>query len=171
MVADNWSAVGSIATAIAAIASVVAVVVAARAAKLASEQAALLRDQLNAGQTVLQLEVHSRFQSELRAIQRTFSPGVNKTGWVPTEIERRSIDLYWYLVFDEWLTCKKMHAGLAQLWDDQYSVGVQSALRNVAFNTAAHEHFKGSSSFFGYGKEFATEIDRLCRVGTGKPLL
>jgi hypothetical protein len=168
---DIWNSITSIATALAAIASVVAVFVAARAAKYASSQASLLQDQVSAGHAMLQLEVHSRFQSEVRSIQRTFSPDVNKPEWAPTEIERRSISLYWYLVFDEWLTCSKMHSTLSALWKENYSIGVQSALRNASFNTAARDLFKGDATFFGYGKEFSEEIDRLCREATGKPLL
>lgn len=171
MSADIWNAIGAIATALAAVASVVAVFVAVRAAKYASDQAALLRDQVQAGQSMLQLEVHSRFQSEVRALQRSFSPNVNSPAWIPTENERRTVSLYWYLVFDEWLTCKKLYPALASMWEQHYSVGVQSALRNSIFNESAKDMFKGSSSFFGHGKEFADEIDRLCRAATGRPLL
>lgn len=171
MTSEIGTLISTIATAIASMASVVAVFVAFKAAKYASHQANLLRDQVIAGQFSLELEVHSRFQGEMRAIQRMFSSEVNKLDWIPSDSERRGISLYWYLVFDEWLTCKKMHIALAPLWDQKYSEGVQSALRKPAFFEVAREMFQGDSTFFGYGKEYASEIDRLCRVGTGKPLL
>ena len=171
MTSDILASVSAIATAVAAVASVVTVFVAYRAAMYAGHQANLLREQAMAGQFSLELEVHSRFQGEMRAIQRMFSSEVNKLDWSPTESERRGISLYWYLVFDEWLTCKKMHIALSPLWDHKYSEGVQSALRKPAFIEVAREMFKGDSTFFGYGKEYANEIDRLCRAGTGKPLL
>lgn len=171
MTNEFWALVSAIATAIAALSSVVAVFIATKAARYAGHQATLLREQTKSGQFSFEVEVHSRFQSEMRAIQRIFSWKVNEPDWEPSDSERRGISLYWYLVFDEWITCKKMHEGLSYLWDERYTVGVQSALRKPAFFAVAKEMFNGDSTFLGYGKEYAIEIDRLCRLGTGKPLL
>lgn len=161
----------AIANAIAAIASVSAVIVAVRAAIFSSKQAGLMGEQLTASRTIFELEVHSRFQSEMRVIQRSFSHKVNDPDWSPNESERRSIRLYWYLVFDEWLTCNKLHPSIVHLWDSYYSIGVQSALKNAQFNLEAGELFKGESTFFNYGDEFFEEIDRLCKLATRKNLL
>jgi hypothetical protein len=166
----SWAAISSIATSIAAAISLIAVFIALRTAKHMGDQANLLRDQIAAGQALLKIEVHSRFQSEARAIQRTFSANVNNANWTPTDAERRSISLYWYLVFDEWLTCTQMHISLTDLWSKQYSEGVKSALRIPEFKACAVKLFQGSSSFFGYGQAFRAEIERLCYEGTGRPL-
>ncbi len=170
MNSDFWSAIGSIATAITALITFAAVIVALRAARYAADQATLLRAQIDAHQASKLVEVHSRFQSEVRAIQRTFPPGVNDPAWIPNDAELRSITMYWYLVFDEWLTCTQMGSDLAPLWEKHYAEGAKSALRLGAFKSRIEEIFRGDSSFFGYGPEFKKEIERLCFVGTGKPL-
>lgn len=167
---DIWSAVGSIATAITAAITLAAVIVALNAAKLAAQQTTLLREQIDAHQSSKLVEVHSRFQSEVRAIQRTFPPNVNDPAWTPNDAEMRSITMYWYLVFDEWLTCVQMGNGLAPLWENNYAEGVKSALRLGAFKAKIEEIFRGDSAFFGYGPDFKKEIERLCFAGTGKPL-
>lgn len=167
---ETWTAISSIATAITAVISFSAVVVALRAAKYASRQAGLLKEQIDSHQASKLVEVHSRFQSEIRAIQKTFPPNVNDPAWAPNEIEIRSISMYWYLVFDEWLTCTQMGSGLAPLWEKHYCEGVKSALRLPAFKAKIEEIFRGDSSFFGYGQDFKKEIERLCFAGTGKPL-
>jgi hypothetical protein len=170
MNSEFWSAIGSIATAVTAVITLAAVMVALRAAKYTSQQATLLKVQIDAHQASKLVEVHSRFQSEVRAIQRTFPPNVNDPAWTPNEAEMRSITMYWYLVFDEWLTCTQMGSDLAPLWSKHYAEGVKSALRLPAFKARIEEIFRGDSSFFGYGQDFKKEIESLCFTGTGKPL-
>lgn len=167
---EVWTAVGSIATAVTAVFTFAAVVVALCAAKYASRQAELLKVQIDSHQASKLVEVHSRFQSEVRAIQKMFPPNVNDLAWVPNDVEIRNISMYWYLVFDEWLTCTQMGSDLAPLWDKHYSEGVKSALRLPAFKAKIEEIFRGDSSFFGYGQDFKKEIERLCFLGTGKSL-
>lgn len=167
---ETWTAIGSIATAVTAALSFAAVVVAVRAAKYASWQAELLRVQVDSHQASKLIEVHSRFQSEIRAIQKRFPANINDITWEPNEIEMRDISMYWYLVFDEWLTCIQMGGELAPLWEKHYSEGVKSALRLPAFKAKIEEIFRGDSSFFGYGQDFKKEIERLCFLGTGKHL-
>lgn len=126
--------------------------------------------QIDSHQAAKLVEVHSRFQSEVRAIQKTFPPNVNEQTWVPNDVEMRNISIYWYLVFDEWLTCTQMGSDLAPLWDKHYSEGVKSALRLPAFKARIEKIFRDDSSFFGYGQDFKIEIERLCFAGTGRPL-
>jgi hypothetical protein len=167
---EIWTTISSIATAVTAVISFAAVVVALRAAKYASQQAALLKEQIDSHQTSKLVEVHSRFQSEIRAIQKTFPPNVNDPAWVPNEHEARNISMYWYLVFDEWLTCTQMNGGLDLLWAKHYSEGVKSALKRPAFKAKIEEIFRDNSSFFGYEKDFKNEIRRLGLADENEPL-
>ncbi len=167
---EIWTTISSIATAVTAVISFAAVVVALRAAKYASQQAALLKEQIDSHQASKLVEVHLRFQSEIRAIQKTFPPNVNHPTWAPNELEARSISMYWYLVFDEWLTCTQMGGGLDLLWEKHYSEGVKSALKRPAFKAKIEEIFRGDSSFFGYGQDFKKEIERLCPADENDPL-
>lgn len=170
MATEVWTAIGSIATAFIALLTLAAAAIALKAAKFAGQQAKLLREQVEASHAATMVEVHSRFQSEIRALQRAFPPTVSNADWVPTATEARSVQLYWYLVFDEWLTCTKMGSELGSLWTQHYSEGVKSALRLPVFRLAAEELFRGSSTFLGYGLEFKKEIEALCFAATGKPL-
>jgi len=170
METEIWAATGSIATVFIAVLTLSAAVIALRAAKFAGQQAKLLQEQVVASQTLGMIEIHSRFQSEFRALQRTLPAAVNNPDWTPTPAEARSLQLYWYLVFDEWLTCTKMGTELTPLWAHNYSEGVKSALRLPAFKIAAENIFRGSSTFLGYGHEFKKEIESLCFSATGKPL-
>ncbi len=170
MTTEVWAAISSTATALIAALTVAAAVISLRAAQFASQQAKLLQEQVEASHASTMIEVHSRFQSELRALQRTLPAAVNNADYAPTVAEARSIQLYWYLVFDEWLTCTKMGSALVPLWTKHYSEGVKSALRLPAFRLAVEDLFRGSSTFLGYGPEFRAEIERLCFAATGKSL-
>jgi hypothetical protein len=155
---EIWSAISALGSVAAAVATCFAAFGAMRAAASASHQAKLLQGQLVSAQNVLKVEVHCRFQSEVRSIQRSFPPEVNLTNWNPTDLDRRNVRLYWYLVFDEWLTCKKTNAGLDQLWD-WYAVGVRSAFRNRIFGEEARKLFSGRTAFFGFRDEFYSELN------------
>jgi hypothetical protein len=127
----------------------------------------LLKEQNDSIQAGRLIDIHSRFQSEIRAIQRSFPPEVNNHNWQPNAQENRSLSLYWYLVFDEWLTCTQLGDNLKVLWEKHYSHGVKAALRLPAFKAKIEEIFSGSSTFLGYGLEFRKEIERLCFEATG----
>lgn len=108
-----------------------------------------------------EMEVHLRFQADMRAIQRMLPQDVNDPDWTPkTPEHRRALSLYWYLVFDEWMTCTTFPTKLTALWE-RYAVGVQSSLHLPAFHEAARELLEGRSSLLGHGTAFKAEIARL----------
>ncbi len=107
--------------------------------------------------------LHTHFQEKMREIQKSFPPEVNEPSWQPiAREEKRAIRLYWYLVFDEWYTCKYLsnERRLNSLWD-RYSHGVVSALRKPAFDAEVIKMFSEEAIFFGLGYEFSTEIENL----------
>lgn len=107
-------------------------------------------------------DIHSRFQSEIRAIQQQFSEKVNDPeNWSPTDSEKRYIRMYWYVVFDEWVICCKEDKSLATLWRQYYAPGVGSALKNKHFAGNIKELFNGQSALFGYRNEFRDAINAI----------
>lgn len=167
---EIWNALSSVSTALTAGITLSAAYYASSAASSASAQAEILKAQIDAHRTTRLTEIHSRFQNEFRAIQRTLPHDVNSEAWAPTDDHKRSISLYWYLVFDEWLTCTKLSPDLNSLWEDHYSKGVMSALRLPAFRMKIEEIFSGESTFMGYGPEFRKHIDEICFDAIGKNL-
>ncbi len=161
MTDTTYAAISSISTAITAFISMTALFIALRAARSANESA-------KTGRCV---DVHSRFQNEIRAIQRSLPWHVNDPNWQPTPEQTRTIALYWYLVFDEWFTCTRLGSDLRPLWEKHYSEAVKAALRLPQFKLSIEGIFRGSMSFFGYGNEFRVEIERLCREATGRKLI
>jgi len=110
-------------------------------------------------------EVHSKFQFEVRAIQRQFTQAVNHpANWTPTQEEKRYIRMYWYLVFDEWLLTQKEDRSLRDLWGKYYSQGVISALKNPRFVEDLKLFLGGESALFGYRAEFRDTINELYGV-------
>ncbi|WOJ95777.1 hypothetical protein R0137_11040 [Congregibacter brevis] len=118
-------------------------------------------------------DIHSRFQSDVRAIQQKLPLGVNTPeAWVPSEEEKRSIRLYWYVVFDEWLVTHVEDKSLKGLWTDYYSRGVSSALKNRHFVEDIKKFFDGESALFGLRSEFRDEVNRLYgQYHNGKKLI
>lgn len=167
---ETWTAVSSAAAALTALFTLIAAAIAARAARHAYAQTEILKQQIDSHKTARLTEIHSRFQSQVRDIQRSFPPEVNEDHWVPTKEHERSISIYWYLVFDEWLTCTKLSPDLLILWSDQYSKGVKSALRIPAFRRKIEELFAGESTFLGYGSEFRSVIEAICEDSIGRKL-
>jgi hypothetical protein len=120
-------------------------------------------------QTMAQLEIHVvelhiHFQQQMREIQKAFPPSVNDPSWIPqSNDEKRAVRMYWYLVFDEWVTCKYLskERRLNALWD-RYRYGVISALSKPAFDSEVRDMFARNAIFFGLAKEFMLEIEE-CR--------
>lgn len=109
------------------------------------------------------VEIHTHFQQQMRDIQKAFPPEVNEKGWSPSSREeRRAVRLYWYLVFDEWYTCKYLsnEKRLHSLWKG-YRFGVLSALRKPAFSAEVQSMINEEAIFFGLGKEFCSEISNI----------
>lgn len=118
-------------------------------------------------------EVHSRFQSDIRSIQRQFTAAVNDpANWKPTPEEKRYIRMYWYAVFDEWLVTHKEDRSLIGLWNKYYANGVVSALKNPHFVEDVKVFFDGESALFGHRTEFREAINELYGVNNnGKKLI
>jgi hypothetical protein len=114
------------------------------------------------------MDVHIKFQNDMRALQKLLPADVNKPDWIPaTDEHDRVLYLYWYLVFDEWMVCKKSNYGLDTLWDQFYANGVMSALRMAAFKKKLEKLLEGESSFLGLGREFRDDINDLCHKANG----
>lgn len=109
------------------------------------------------------MEIHSKFQSEMRNIQRGFSDKVNDDNYSPSIEEIRNITIYWYFVFDEWFTCKNGGKILESLWANHYREGAKSALRNINFKKEVDRLLSRKNSFLGQGKEFERELQELIR--------
>lgn len=140
-------------------------VVAAGGIVFAAGQVFISKRQQSTQLEVHLVELHTHFQQQMREVQKNFPPSVNEPNWTPeSRDEKRALRLYWYLVFDEWYTCKYLsnEKRLNSLWE-RYRYGVTSALKKSAFNTEVEIMFSEEASFFGLGNEFASEIDNLRR--------
>jgi hypothetical protein len=105
-------------------------------------------------------EIHSRFQTSMREIQLTFPHYINDNSTELNPSETRSVQLYWYLVFDEFLTCKKLSNDpeLNELWDKYYIKGVTSALGLKYFHKEIAMLISANSTFLGEREDFEKEI-------------
>ena len=105
-------------------------------------------------------EIHSRFQASMRELQLTFPPTINDNTVELNFSETRSVQLYWYLVFDEFLTCKKLSNDpeLNVLWDKYYLKGVTSAIRLKSFHREIALLISVNSTFLGEREDFEKEI-------------
>ncbi len=111
------------------------------------------------------IEVHARFQIAIREIQSDLPLNINDNNAEFGEKEpeiRRKIQMYWYLVLDEFITCKKLSVDkdLEDLWDDMYFQGMKSALRLKYFYFEIADLLSTKSTFLGYRKQFEEEIIR-----------
>ncbi len=120
---------------------------------------------------IRQMDIHSKFQAEMRAIQKELPSSVNSENWSPqTPDDARLLTMYWYLVFDEWFMCTKGDKTLRTLWETNYLNGVKSALRMPAFKTEIENLLSGESTFLGHGEEFKIALNEICRDVNGRNL-
>jgi hypothetical protein len=160
--------VTEVATVLSAIGTLAAAVFAAHSARTAhaSVNAAAMQAEISRQQ--LTATIHHNFQERIRDIQHGFSSAINEEGWMPeSDAELRLIQLYWYVVFDEWFTCTKFLPQLTKLWDDTYVEGVKSALRRKAFRDVLSGLFEGESSFLGHAIEFREVLEKINYSVTG----
>ena len=149
----------------------IAVLLSFRATKAAQHSVNLLKEQLDNNRLAMKVDVHSRFQNQIRDIQKKFPIEVNNPDWQPNSEERRLITLYWYIVFDEWFTCTQGGPELETLWSKHYVHGVKSALRMPSFKQVIERMFDAESTFLGMGREFKAVINNLCYEVHGRDLL
>lgn len=78
------------------------------------------------------IDVHNRFQSEIRRLQEKMPSDINSGRLIFSEEEKQVIKMYWYLVVDEWMTCKiKSHdRDINNLWIN-FSWGAKSAIDHI----------------------------------------
>jgi hypothetical protein len=108
-------------------------------------------------------EVHNRFQTSMRDIQLKFPVTINSNEvTVDDPLTIRCITLYWYLVLDEFLTCKVLSIDpkMNDLWDKHYIVGVTSALNIKSFYFEIAKLLDGGSTLLGIREQFEKEIIR-----------
>lgn len=107
-------------------------------------------------------DIHSRFQNNMRDIQLKFPYTINDNNIPVSEQDKRHIQLYWYLVLDEYITCKKMtnDKDLNNLWDNMYFNGMKSALRLKSFYEEIAYLLSTNSTFLGHRNEFENEIKK-----------
>ncbi len=97
------------------------------------------------------VQLHTHFQQQIRELQKLYPPEVNSPDWMPRPgVETRAVQLYWYLVFDEWYTCQYLsqQRRLNDLWS-RYRIGVASALKMKAFDLEIRNLLEKNSTFFG----------------------
>ena len=140
----------------------IATVVAAFGVVYASKQALVALRQLAHSKDSQAVALHSGFQREFREWQKLMPPEVFHRDWEPTtDAERRLVQLYWELVFDEWYTCTQVseEPRVRALWD-AYAHGVASALKRKAFVESIAANFRAKTAFLGLESEFKDEMVR-----------
>lgn len=112
----------------------------------------------------LSISVYNQFQSKFKEIQKEFPSEVNALTWAPEDMSKykRHIQMYWYLVLDEWIVCNVVNKRLkSSLWDRFYRNGVKSAMRRYAFISVLIENVEQEQSFLGHGMAFISELDAI----------
>jgi len=123
-----------------------------------AEQRQEMAERRSSEKLTTKMKIHNQFQSEMRNLQLKFSNKVNDPDYEPDKNEERAIQLYWYLVFDEWMTCKKLpNDDLNELWDEYYCIGAKRGYKILAFRKVLDE-LKLNTTFLGMKEEFLTEI-------------
>lgn len=116
------------------------------------------------------VDFHDKFQTRFREIQKRFPAEVNSIDengmriWSPDKSEKetiRSIEHYWYFVFDEWYFCNIGDKRLKKLWEDIYQYGVASALKIPGFRKCFENFINRDVTLFNYRNEFCEEITRI----------
>lgn len=109
---------------------------------------------------IKKMEIHMKLNDRIREIQNNFGIDVNNDCWKPNSNDKRYIRMYWYNIFDQWLVCCNEEYGFQTLWDNYYSKGVMSAIKNQHFREDLEKMLQ-ESLFFGYKDLFALEIKRI----------
>lgn len=159
-------------TEIVSVAASGATVLAALGVIYASRQAVTAFEQLTHSKDSQAVALHSGFQREFREWQKLLPPSASRIDWVPaSDDERRLIQLYWELVFDEWYTCTQVsrEERVQALWT-AYSKGVEGAFRRKAFTDSLVIGFSQRTSYLGLSLEFKEELTRCFQnVHHGQP--
>ena len=126
-------------------------------------------------------EVYNHFQEKFKEFQSKLPTWINQRdrngnlSQPQNEKEKaefnRTIESYWWLVFDEWVVCCRVSKFTCKkLWKNYYSNGVLNALERQYFKEAFFRLVKKKNSFLGHDEEFENEIKRLYREKNNKEL-
>lgn len=118
---------------------------------------------------IAKVRLYIDFQNQFKNFQSKLPADINKKdsdgnyNWKSQDDkDRRLIESYWWLVFDEWLACKKISKLYKSLWK-HYEKGVLDALERKEFRDAFERLVKNQNSFMGYDKEFCNTINAIYR--------
>lgn len=145
---------------LAPVVSAVASVVTAIGVLYAARQALATLSQLAHAKESQAISVHCAFQREFREWQKKLPAEAAEPSWQANlPGERRLIQLYWELVFDEWYSCKKLsdERKINSLWSS-YAKGVQGAMVYDSFIDVLRETFQRPTFYLGHAKEFRAEL-------------
>ena len=117
-------------------------------------------------------EVYNQFQEKFKEFQSKLPSWINKRdedgklsepqGEEEKAEFNRTIESYWWLVFDEWVVCcQEARYSCRRLWRRYYSKGIQNALERDYFVEALSRLVKRENSFLGHDAEFLYEIKKL----------
>ena len=126
-------------------------------------------------------EVYNRFQEKFKEFQNNLPSWINNRDnkgnldEPKSEKEKaefnRTIESYWWLVFDEWVVCCcEAKLSCKVLWKKYYSKGVQNALERMYFKEALYRLVRKKNSFLGHDDDFLDEIKRLYKEKYNKDL-
>ena len=117
-----------------------------------------LNNQKEVHLTEVQLMVLTSYQNRMFEIQRHWTSNVNGKDWEPTPEEERYIELYWFLVYDEWINCTYFHQAMSGLWNHFIIVRVVSAFQRKPFMRVLKKLIDGQTDFAGYKDKFIGEL-------------
>ncbi len=126
-------------------------------------------------------EVFNHFQGKFKEFQGKLPTWINQRTKSEVLIGRpkdkkekeeldRTIESYWWLVFDEWVVCcKEAKYSCQGLWNKYYSKGIQNALdpEREYFEEALLRLVRKKNSFMGHDDEFLDEIKKLYKEKYG----
>jgi len=110
------------------------------------------------------IDVHTRFQATIRGLQDRMPPDINERLFLSKE-EKRIIRLYWYAVFDEWITCdvRSNDKHLKELWTS-FAWGAKSGIEHIPAFASEFVRFRaGKPYLLGTHDKFFKEVETFIR--------
>lgn len=111
------------------------------------------------------VDLHNKFQFEIRRIQEKMPTDINERCGSFTKAEHRVIRMYWYAVFDEWMTCKyrSNDPELNQIWE-YFAWGAKSAIDKLPiFAYELVDLRRVNPYLLGTHDKFFQEVELFCR--------
>lgn len=117
------------------------------------------------------IDVHTRFQTTIRNLQDRMCPEINEK-LVLTKEEKRIIRLYWYAVFDEWITCefRSNDKHLKELWTS-FAWGAKSGIEHIPAFASEFVRFRaGKPYLLGTHDKFFKEVETFIKKTRSKDI-